>query len=317
QAYVALNMRLGRVAVNEVVLGKQVLLPRIETSYKEWDFREKAAAAGDDLLALDQYIRQRGGSFLYVGAPDQYSLFRDWYPVYQYNNSTWLEQAESCFFAALDKRQIAYINMRPIFMAEKAYDRFYYKSDHHYNLLGAYRTYEQIAKKLAEDGWNCAMLDQRELIFEQLPNPFCGSRGRKLYGLSPVADQAVIYSLVKPIPFRRFDDGVAVDATVFALPQSSQDQVSYSLYMGGDIGETVIETNRPALPDVLLFGDSFTNALETLLYTGFDQTRSVDLRYYQDRDIYAYIQRYDPDIVICLRNDNDYMVREGNGAILP
>ncbi|MEG1538201.1 MAG: hypothetical protein RR387_07980, partial [Clostridiales bacterium] len=63
QAYVALNMRLGRVAVNEVVLGKQVLLPRIETSYKEWDFREKAAAAGDDLLALDQYIRQRGGSF--------------------------------------------------------------------------------------------------------------------------------------------------------------------------------------------------------------------------------------------------------------
>lgn len=37
--------------------------------------------------------------------------------------------------------------------------------------------------------------------------------------------------------------------------------------MGGDIGESVITTNRPKLPNILIYGDSFTNPLETLLWT--------------------------------------------------
>ena len=89
---------------------------------------------------------------------------------------------------------------------------------------------------------------------------------------------------------------------------------TYNLYMGGDFGETILETNRPELPDVLIFGDSFTNPLETLFYTGFDETRSLDLRY-NDVSLLDYVAEHRPDVVLCVRDDTSYLSAEGNGRI--
>ncbi|NLA87925.1 MAG: hypothetical protein GX847_11735, partial [Clostridiales bacterium] len=80
---------------------------------------------------------------------------------------------------------------------------------------------------------------------------------------------------------------------------------SYTVYMHGDIGETVIETDRPELLSVLLVGDSYTNAVECLLYASFNEMRSLDLRWYNKKSLADYIADYQPDIVILLR---DYSV---------
>ena len=82
------------------------------------------------------------------------------------------------------------------------------------------------------------------------------------------------------IPFTRFDNGAAAEATVYALPGSDAEPLTYGLYMGGDIAETVIQTDRPELPNALIFGDSFTNPVECLAYYSFNELRSVDLRHY-------------------------------------
>ena len=85
--------------------------------------------------------------------------------------------------------------------------------------------------------------------------------------------------------------------------------------MGGDIAETVIATNRPELPSILLFGDSFTNAVETFLYTSFDKTRSLDLRHYTGMALTEYVRLYRPEIVVCLRDDANYLTETGNGDV--
>jgi hypothetical protein len=85
--------------------------------------------------------------------------------------------------------------------------------------------------------------------------------------------------------------------------------------MGGDFGETVLETNRPELPDVLIFGNSFTNALETLLYASFDETRILDLRHYTGGSLKDSIAEHQPDIVLCVMNDTFYYTTTGNGAV--
>ena len=92
---------------------------------------------------------------------------------------------------------------------------------------------------------------------------------------------------------------------------------TYNLYMGGDFGETVLETNRPELPDALIFGDSFTNALETLLYASFDETRVLDLRHYDEMSLKAYITAHQPDVVLCIQNDTFYYTTSGNGNVWP
>ncbi|MEI3307114.1 MAG: hypothetical protein V8R40_14525 [Dysosmobacter sp.] len=92
---------------------------------------------------------------------------------------------------------------------------------------------------------------------------------------------------------------------------------TYNLYMGGDLGETVLEINRQELPDALIFGDSFTNALEALLYASFDETHILDLRHYTNKTLKDYISHYQPDIVLCIQNDTFYYTTTGNGNVWP
>ena len=66
-----------------------------------------------------------------------------------------------------------------------------------------------------------------------------------------------------------------------------------------------------------MFGDSFTNPLETLLYTGFDKSIYVDLREikYLNQGILGYVEQYHPDYVICVRDSGYYLDLTGNGVI--
>ena len=78
-------------------------------------------------------------------------------------------------------------------------------------------------------------------------------------------------------------------SAVYDLPATEDEALTYGLYMGGDIAETCIRTDRPSLPTALIFGDSFTNAVESLAYYSFDEMRSVDLRHYKTQSISDYI----------------------------
>ena len=115
--------------------------------------------------------------------------------------------------------------------------------------------------------------------------------------------------------FTRTDNGQPSEKPLFVTPAADDLPTTYNLYMGGDFGETILETDRPDLPDVLIFGDSFTNALETLLYASFDETRILDLRHYKGMSLKDYISEYQPDIVLCIQNDTFYYTTTGNGAV--
>ena len=115
------------------------------------------------------------------------------------------------------------------------------------------------------------------------------------------------------IPYERYDNGINVPASVVSTPERSEEIVTYSAYMGGDIGESRIVTNRPDLPSVLIYGDSFTNPIETILWTSFNETRSLDFRHYDEKSLGEYLCEYQPDIVICVRDETVFFSSDGNG----
>ena len=126
-------------------------------------------------------------------------------------------------------------------------------------------------------------------------------------------DRLGIYRLKDPLPYIRRDNGEEVDQ-IFFIPEDPKEKITYNVYMGGDVAETVIETGREELPDVLVFGDSFTNPVETLLYASFNRTVAVDLRHNTEKTIYEYIEEYQPDLVLCIRDDTAYLSTDGNGG---
>lgn len=104
-----------------------------------------------------------------------------------------------------------------------------------------------------------------------------------------------------------------VISTLYDIPDD--EYLTYEIYMGGDIAETVIQTNRPELPNILIFGDSFANTMETIIWASFNETRTLDLRYYTSQSLSDYIEAFQPDIVVCIRDDSVFLDFTGNGNL--
>lgn len=304
-----LDLELFRLPViSDVVVTDKALLPML--AWDEAGLAPDALATMTASLAkLNGAVEAAGGRLLYVGIPQQRSVMRAAYPAYLNNGGAALSETEAAFFGALSENGIAYINMLDVFWEN--YAPYYTATDHHYNLLGAYETYLQIADYVSEAFFPVQAVGPESLTFAPMDVSFLGSRNRKLFGLYPNGDILYGYTLSEPIEFDRWDNGEPVESTVF----SSWGKNTYVYYMGGDIGETIIRTYRDDLPNALVIGDSFTNALETVLYLSFNETRSLDFRHYDAQTVYEYLEAYRPDVVIYVRDDTSYLSTDGNGNL--
>ena len=312
-ALLRLDLRLrhltGTPFVGGVLLSDGPLLP--ETQGPEVrDPAGEAAAAAADLAALQKKVESYGGVFLYVCAANQYSACRGNYPFWMRQVGEHLDRTHDAFFAALAEAGVRFLDL-----SAAADPSDYYRTDHHLTLPAAVSLCGKIFGALEDAGVSPAETGAGEYTYRTLPNPFYGSRSRRLYGLVPFDERVTVFDRGPDVPFTREDEGKASEPVLLDLPATETEIVDYGIFMGGDMGETVLRTNRPELPSALLFGDSYTNALETVFYTGFDETRSLDLRY-SDTDLFDYIDTHRPDVVVCLRDDANLLNRTGNGRII-
>ena len=307
-----------RPVVNDIVVTDDALLEQLYTMPDTADdIARKAADVAADNAALRDQIEAYGGHYCYIAVPCQYAYYEDEYPSYLENRSAYTAAELAALNSAMDAQGITHVDMGPIFDSLGHLPAFSSKVDNHYGLRGAYETYRAAVQAL-NDAYGLALSFPEEgadVTFSALPNPYMGSRTRKLLGLRGNDEKLLTAAFREDILFTRFDNGEEVAATVYALPATDTEPLTYELYMGGDIAETVLRTDRPELPSVLIFGDSFTNAVESLAYYSFDEMRSVYLRHYKTQSISDYIAAYQPDIVICIRDYEALLSRSDNGGL--
>ena len=305
-----------RPVVNEVVPSQGMLLGF--NPYESPDpayITAQAQAMADQLAQLQEVVEGYGGRFYYVAVPGQYTYFADAYPDFLNNREAYTALELPAFTQAMADRGVPLLDIGPV-LEDLGNPREYYSlADYHYQFEGAYVTYQTILEAINRDlGWDLTVLDSSSMTTQTLPNPYLGSRGRKIFGLENCGEHLTIGLPKDPIPFTRTDNGTETAATVYAMPATDTEDVLYSLYMGGDVGETVIETGRPDLPSILIYGDSFTNPVECLAYYSFDEMRSIDLRHYKDMPLADYIQTYQPDIVVGIRDYEALLSTDFNGS---
>lgn len=307
-----------RPVVNDIVVTDDALLEQLYTMPDTADdIARKAADVAADNAALRDQIEAYGGHYCYIAVPCQYAYYEDEYPSYLENCSAYTAAELAALNSAMDAQGITHVDMGPIFDSLGHLPAFSSKVDNHYGLLGAYETYRAAVQKLNGD-YGLALSFPEEgtdVTFSALPNPYMGSRTRKLLGLRGDDEKLLTAAFREDIPFTRLDNWQEVASAVYALPATEDEALTYGLYMGGDIAETCIRTDRPSLPTALIFGDSFTNAVESLAYYSFDEMRSVDLRHYKTQSISDYIAAYQPDVVICIRDYEALLSRSDNGGL--
>ncbi len=318
RGYNLLNVSiLDKVNVNNMVITEEgYLLPFVayDRRYNLKKYSEDIYEIVEKIYKLNNYIKSYGGKFYFIGIPEQSSYLRDKYPYYCRNKSEYLDNNEITMFEELNKKKIPNINMHEIYKVDHK-ENYYFKTDHHFTLRGAYRAYIEIVQRIIADAKKEVIrppLEEKELEFIVLPNPILGSRNRKLSYIFDTDEKLEIaYPLVE-IEYEKFTNG-NLDPDFYHINRDSDARPDYGVFMGGDNGETIIETKREGLPNLLIFGDSFTNALEPLLYYHFDETRILDLRYYSKMSLYEYIEQHRPDYIIMIRDDLNYGNLEGNG----
>lgn len=307
-----------RPVVNDIVVTDDALLEQLYTMPDTADdIARKAADVAADNAALRDQIEAYGGHYCYIAVPCQYAYYEDEYPSYLENRSAYTAAELAALNSAMDAQGITHVDMGPIFDSLGHLPAFSSKVDNHYGLLGAYETYRAAVQKLNGD-YGLALSFPEEgtdVTFSALPNPYMGSRTRKLLGLRGDNEKLLTAAFREDIPFTRLDNWQEVASAVYDLPATEDEALTYGLYMGGDIAETCIRTDRPSLPTALIFGDSFTNAVESLAYYSFDEMRSVDLRHYKTQSISDYIAAYQPDVVICIRDYEALLSRSDNGGL--
>lgn len=305
-----------RPVVNQVIPAEGMLLSwnAYETPDPEL-IQQQADAMAGQLGALRDMVESYGGKFYYVAVPGQYTYFEETHPDFLNNRATYTDLEIPAFQQAMEEQGVTLIEMGEILAQQGNPPEYYSTVDYHYTFGGAYATYLAILERINQDfDHSLTVLDEDSLVRETLPNPYLGSRARKVFGLWETDEKLEIGLPSQPIPFTRTDNGQEVPATVYTLPGNDTDGVAYAAYMGGDIAETVIDTGRDELPSLLIYGDSFTNPVEGLMYYSFDEMRTIDLRHYKDMTLADYIALYQPDVVVSIRDYESLLSTDYNGS---
>lgn len=310
---------LRRPVVNDVIATDEIILPWRDYEYESFEETEvRAEWYARQLGELSDMIESYGGYYCYVGVPCQFNYYSAEYPSYLENMEDHSSNVLTLFSQYAEKYEVNFMDIGEVTSSLGNPDWFSSTTDNHYSLMGAYLTYTYVINRINADTESALSYPLEEdggITFTPLENRYIGAWERKLFGLSSVHDTICTASFSEEIPFTRTDSGVPSEAKVYFTPEDESTSVFYSLYMGGDRAETVIDTNRPDLPDILIYGDSFTNAVECLAYYSFDTMTSIDLRHYDEMTLAEYIEIHKPDIVICIRDYEDLITPYQNGDV--
>ncbi len=305
---------LKRPVVNTIVINDDVLLPYLEyESVDEDAVSAKAQKIADRLTEHKKQCEEYGAEFIYVAVPCQYVIFEDSYPPYMNNRKGYTEITSKTLFKKLDENGVGYIDMLPVFRELGDYYKYSSSCDNHFSIFGAYETYREIMERVNKLGYSLDILGDGDYTVNEVPNPYLGSRERKLCDLMTMGAHLYTIEPNVSIPYDRYNYSNKTASSVYSIPANVYEKAAYTMYMGGDISNTTIDTHREQLPDILIYGDSFTNAVESIIWYNFDKMDSLDFRHYKEMTLSDFIEKNKPDIVVCIRDYEALLQTECNG----
>lgn len=122
--------------------------------YTEQDYAGPAASIAENYGKLNDHVEANGGSFYFVGLPEQRVYFEEKFPDYLNNHEAEAQTADALFIQALEDQGVRFLNMEAVYDELGRPEEFYSTVDHHYNYYGAYTAYRSIMDTLASDGWD-------------------------------------------------------------------------------------------------------------------------------------------------------------------
>ena len=219
--------------------------------------------------SFNDWLHQRNIKFYFVVAPDKQTVYYDKLPdTIKKVNAT----AADRIIPYLINRGIHVIDLRyELIKAKDCYEELYYKTDTHWNKLGAYLGYKKIIERVSQDFINLKPINYN-LAAIKYSNRENGGDLAKMMGISK-------YSYYRDI--------------IFQYP------ANYTLKSSSD---TIINTfSKSHLPKAMIYRDSFTASLVPLLSNNFSCCHYVMKYIHNEKKIdKSEIEEIKPDILMLI-----------------
>jgi len=154
-------------------------------------------------------------------------------------------------------------------------DYLYFRSDHHWTALGAYRAYEAFVKKAGFEPTPLESFEQKRV--DRFLGTFYSSTYDKNLADNP--DFVEFYAPTIPYTVTNYrENGVDTYEGVLLYNSVSSDSAGYLVFMGGDIPLSVIETQNNTGKSIIVFKESYGNAFIPFLVNHYDTVYVADIR---------------------------------------
>lgn len=185
--------------------------------------------------------------------------------------------------------------------------KYFYRTDHHWNVHGMLLGYEKIYNMLAMNYPDISPMLAHENIYTFPDIKFHGRWARSVFYQIEPGDVFEVALLDMP-PYKIYDsNGNEIDYNQkdeYLAGNYSREPFAdhYIEYNGADTDFLEYVFDNGAERNLLIIGDSFTNAIEPLLASHYHHTYAVDIRHLPDYyfSLSEFLSAYDVDDVLVL-----------------
>ena len=199
----------------------------------------------------------------------------------------------------------AYSNMNENIITVDAYsnleknkdDYLYFKTDHHWTALGAYRAYESFMKSKGEEA---VPLDQYERVNSE--SKYLGSiyNMTENLRLENNLDDIWYYKPLMSVEYTAINrDDTKWSANQIVFPSYFERDIKYAAFMGGDTAFSHIKVESDTDKKILVIKDSYGNAFIPFLLPHYSDVFVADPRYFTE-NIFDVIKENNIDDVLII-----------------
>ncbi|MDY4598649.1 MAG: hypothetical protein SPC78_03330 [Candidatus Faecousia sp.] len=272
--------------------------------------------AADQLTGLYRYLQERDTPFLFVEAPRKPGLDGSLMPEGTENHCN--ENADG-LLALLEENGVPFLDLRPeLAGSAEALERYFYRTDHHWNDEGAFAAFQRITERLQEqfpeETIRSYITERENWEKHTLKNYFLGSHGRRVgigfagaedfFYLTPQFDTQMSCSIPSSGIYREGSFAeAALNMERLTAEPDYYNSSPYDVHTGENYAHVQFRCETaPSDKKILMIKDSFGLPVEDFLSTAFRQVETLDLRYLKDTTAAEVIDRFQPDMVIVMYN---------------
>ena len=250
------------------------------------DYDGFVSTAKDDVEQINKIIANtKANIYLYFVKTDTNFNFEKNEPI---NPEEYLKEN-----LKLNNERIKTLN----FNSYEEYKEYFYSIDHHWNHIGSYKGYLEMADMMNLDN---KLEPEEEVCFNNAK-----SQGSKI---SKIGNYNFFKEVFCKYEFKLPEYEIYIDKKLSQYGTATEElkqmsDISYANIYGGDYGEILfINKNINSDRNLLIYSNSFSNAVNKLLASHYKTTYVIDGRHYKQVNLVDYIKENNIDDVLIIGN---------------